>query len=766
MTENTKQQINISPSSINTYNESPLIYYFQYVVKKEPDTPTMECYGQAGSLVHDVLEHYISEQEGITQTGEDTYIMFDEGWYERKLDSLKGFRNQILSRDEYLRAVMNGQKRYHRYKEQYTNTTFIPEEVIEMPFYEGKNFSFCLKGIIDVVIRSKENDWCVIVDHKTSSKVSNDPNFLLQGKHYAYLVYKKYGIVPEKVVFDYVKLPDAKNICKRKTFVFTEEELIEHEQYLVSFAQGVDEKGYTIGMYKIGKIDSPFNQFRKSCEEEMNRRSNALPLEIRIANNRMFLPQHTPKKLLEVIRKKYSYRVPGYHFSEAFKKRQWDGMKCFLQEKDMSLPFAFFNDLRDLVADYNKYFQENVELRFIDERAPSIINKTYAPLFQKSAKQLRPYQEEAVSIALQKKHGILYLATAAGKSFIASEIIRRLSRRTLFIVNRNELAQQTKEDFEDDLGVEVGLMTEGNLVVSKQVTVASIQTICAIAKRNDDEAQLLRKYLANITVTIFDECQGVTDAGMYMTLVHLLRNNVYMFGLSGSPWRRERDTTLEMNALCGFIIYSKKAKELEKEGYLCPAKAFFIDNTPYRVPIEEDYHAIYDEVVVESEERNKKIVDIVTAMVERKKKVLVITKKVDHANRLGRCIENSFVITGSTDKKKRQEHFSLFRDPDNTTVLVGSSKIFSAGINIPSLDVIINASAHKSSIDSVQILGRIKRMHNGKKYGYYIDFFDDVAYLNRAAQERSEVICREHTQVHEFLDVTETIRRIDEYDGK
>jgi superfamily II DNA or RNA helicase len=68
-------------------------------------------------------------------------------------------------------------------------------------------------------------------------------------------------------------------------------------------------------------------------------------------------------------------------------------------------------------------------------------------------------------------------------------------------------------------------------------------------------------------------------------------------------------------------------------------------------------------------------------------------------------------------------------------VLIAGLKIAGQGLDIPDLDVVINASAHLSVNDSIQIIGRIKRKCVGKKFGYYFDFWDS-GYFMKASRAR------------------------------
>ena len=53
-----KISFNLSPTSINTYYQSPLLFYLKYIAKVPDDTDVPVCYGLSGSIVHGGLEKY------------------------------------------------------------------------------------------------------------------------------------------------------------------------------------------------------------------------------------------------------------------------------------------------------------------------------------------------------------------------------------------------------------------------------------------------------------------------------------------------------------------------------------------------------------------------------------------------------------------------------------------------------------------------------------------------------------------------------------
>jgi superfamily II DNA or RNA helicase len=255
--------------------------------------------------------------------------------------------------------------------------------------------------------------------------------------------------------------------------------------------------------------------------------------------------------------------------------------------------------------------------------------------------------------------------------------------------------------------------------------------------------QELIKYLYNISVCMFDECQRVSDRLMYGKVLKYIPNLKYSLGFSGTPFRND-SATLEMNALCGFVIYKKTTSELEKEGYLLQTKCYFIYNDLMQVfNTNMEYAEAYDQYIVDNEYRNRICVDILQKF--KDKKCMILVRRIKHGEKLKLLLEdNGFkceVINSTTKKDIRGDALYDFKDEnDKDFILIASTKIMGTGINIPSLDCVINLSAHKSDIDSVQIVGRTKRKSEGKKCGYYIDFYDNLTYFKDAAKARMKIL--------------------------
>lgn len=220
--------LNLSPSAIKLYEESQMQFYLRYILNIEPTDTTIECYGKAGSLVHNNLE-----LAPVYTTSREFYSL----WGEQGLNELKDYNGEVLSKEVYFKCYDLG---YYILKSK--NFEFDYEEEIIHNLRAIK-----AKGLIDVLKKDKT----VILDWKTSNSISD---FEIQAKHYAWSVYKKYNIIP-KVYFYYLKLRDFKE------YIFSKEDLEEYEVFLRNLEDELLKKGLDYKKYTFGKWKSIFNGY-------------------------------------------------------------------------------------------------------------------------------------------------------------------------------------------------------------------------------------------------------------------------------------------------------------------------------------------------------------------------------------------------------------------------------------------------------------------------------------------------------------------------
>lgn len=209
-------------------------------------------------------------------------------------------------------------------------------------------------------------------------------------------------------------------------------------------------------------------------------------------------------------------------------------------------------------------------------------------------------------------------------------------------------------------------------------------------------------------------------------------------------------TTYEMNALVGFPICEYSTEWLTENGYLTSTKCYFIKNDlKFDITNKDDefdnninndatYHSVYDEKITNNKERNNIVKEIVD--INKDKKILILTKLIKHGENLNTLIEGSKLITSNTNKNDRKEDFNNYK-LGGYNVLIGSSQIFSTGIDIPAIDIIINVGANKSDVQTIQSIGRCMRKTKNKDYAYYYDFMDEGSrYFTNSSKQRRQIL--------------------------
>ncbi len=160
----------------------------------------------------------------------------------------------------------------------------------------------------------------------------------------------------------------------------------------------------------------------------------------------------------------------------------------------------------------------------------------------------RYYQDAAIRAVLEKiarceksgapRRGLLSLATGAGKTFIAVNLLKRIAdagqlRRALFVCDRDELRGQAMTAFQNVFGTDAATVSSGNPQKNARILIATYQTLDV----DTDEAAanfLLANYPPDyFSHIIIDECHRSAWGKWSMVLT---RNpNAVQIGLTATP---------------------------------------------------------------------------------------------------------------------------------------------------------------------------------------------------------------------------------------
>ena len=405
----------------------------------------------------------------------------------------------------------------------------------------------------------------------------------------------------------------------------------------------------------------------------------------------------------------YSFKVPGAEYSAAYKRRQWDGKTHFISKSGVFKSGL----LSRLLVDLKKI-----------ECEPEVITE--------SSKEIEPnldydidgfnyyaYQENLIIDALKHKRGIIKSPTGSGKTLIMAGLIKALSGRKMVILfNAKQLLTQTYEFLTETCGMENIGLCFGEGYIYGDIMLCTVQSVEKILDTHLEEAEVL----------MFGN--GKTTLAALRSFPKAL----YRLGFTATP-PRDSVPRYNLEGALGSVLEDVNTADLVDTGKLTKPLIQLI-NRPYTASgLDEDlgYLDVYEEYIVNNEERNniiKEIVDgILSKQQNKRARILVLTKSLDH----GRALEdllgrNCEFLQGCDSIGERYEAISRFRRCRESSVLIGT-KILQTGVNIEEITHFINARGMKSEIATLQALGRALRRHDSKQVVYIYDFMDKEKYL-------------------------------------
>lgn len=481
-------------------------------------------------------------------------------------------------------------------------------------------------------------------------------------------------------------------------------------------------------------------------------------VSIEVHNSESQIKGVLSKICIDQIKFATSFPVPGAHFSKAFQKGFWSGRRDLFSTKTQTFPTGLLSRVRTILV------QNGVPCTIRDLRVKPkpTLSLTFDPNVV-----LRPYQLEAVQLAVKKQRGIIRAATGAGKSYLASATIAELKVPTVIFVHKKDLLWQMVDDLEATLHIPIGKIGAG-IVDPKPITVAMIQTASRLfdpkikVDKEDSETEIedveeLKRFFKEVQCVIADECHHIQE-GQYSTIMSNCTNAFYKFGLSATPFRTDQaDLCIEAHTAPKFVDIS--ASYLIDQGFLASPTIYMYQFKHKRQPTDLTYSEIYTAQIEQNCVRNDVIAKLVQSAVKAKKSVLIAVTRVEHGHLLEKLIQplepSTIFAHGKMDSLDRKEILKELNQGKRKIVI--STTVFGEGVNVPNLEVLINAKAADSSIDSLQLAGRVLRITHNKTKATIIDIADDgCRFLSDHTKSRRETYMSEPKyNIKEVSDMSE-----------
>jgi len=420
------------------------------------------------------------------------------------------------------------------------------------------------------------------------------------------------------------------------------------------------------------------------------------------------------KDLLKALGKKYSCKTPGYQFTPSYKRGSWNGEKEFFSSKTGKFGSGL---LYSVIEDLN-YLERDFEI--VDGR-DALSLEDYAL----EGITYRPYQKYLIEEALERKSCIIKAPTGSGKTLVMGGLLKALEgKKGIVFFNKKQLLHQTYK-FLTEHGVEVGVAF-GDGVDIKDITLCTIQSV----------DKIIMSHLEDSDFIMFDEIHEFARGKLATKVLKSFPSASVRIGMTATP-PTDKYSKLSLTSFLGKEIEYVTAEELVSEGYLTPPSIQMIAMPDIEIDAYENqsYMEIYNDYIVENDERNNMIADIARNITGDKSKVLILTKNLKHAEALNKLLPGSFKLEGKDSLKDREDVLQSFVDAPGPSIIIGTI-IFQTGVDIPELTHLINARGLKSEIATVQALGRTLRKHENKSKVFIYDFIDKAPYLGKHSVQR------------------------------
>ena len=353
--------------------------------------------------------------------------------------------------------------------------------------------------------------------------------------------------------------------------------------------------------------------------------------------------------------------------------------------------------------------------------------------------ELRESQIPAVETMLENETGILHAATAFGKTVVCCDMIARRGISTLILVDRADLMNQWIKRLDEFLDIDeelpeyqtktgrtrkrkslIGNLQGAHDTLTGIVDVAMIRSL----KKKDGFHPMLKEYAQ----VYFDECHHAASDSAIEVLQEI--NAKYVYGVTATPKRGDGKEKIN-EFLLGPIRYRFTAKDRAEEQnidhlvyprFTRTVKPHHLSKTPYG---NDAYKLIRNNDV-----RDEQIIRDVADCVQAGRTPVVLTKYVDHANklseRLKKYADRLILLTGANGTKVRRAQVKELNEVDDSDslILVGTGSLLGEGFDFPRLDTLFMATPVSGENVVEQYVGRLNRDYDGKENVIVYDYVD------------------------------------------
>ena len=233
----------------------------------------------------------------------------------------------------------------------------------------------------------------------------------------------------------------------------------------------------------------------------------------------------------------------------------------------------------------------------------------------------------------------------------------------------------------------------------------------------------LNEWIKHVDILIVDEAHKIKAQETSKIINNI--NTIHKFGFTGTLPIDKEDKWSVIGKL-GPVLTIKTSAELRTENHLVNAEVKIL-NLKYKQNYNFKYKDELNFLYCNSYRNN-----IITKICDKfQNNILILVNHIIHGETLLEYFKNSnkqvFFIRGDVSVDDRDKIKDIL-EKENNIVCIAISAIFSTGINIKNIHMILFAAGGKSFIRTVQSVGRGLRLHPSKDKLIIIDIQDELKY--------------------------------------
>lgn len=311
--------------------------------------------------------------------------------------------------------------------------------------------------------------------------------------------------------------------------------------------------------------------------------------------------------------------------------------------------------------------------------------------------------------------GIIQAHTGVGKTVLSLYKLAEIKQPAIIVVHTNELAEQWKNRIKQFLKIKkIGFIGAGKKQI-EHVTVALVQSL-------KKETKVLNKF----GLLIIDEAH-IAATESYAQIVNNYKGK-HIIGLSATP-RRSDGKTKVMFWLLGEI----KCKIEYSSKQVTPTKVKFVP-TEFKSFLNFQYqYSKALNTLKEDEQRNKLIIQTCVNFFNYFGVHLILSQSTKHLELLMNLmpptlLKKSKLLVGKIKKSDRKEIIKQI-EKEEIKYVFATQQLIGTGFDSSILSVLHLTTPIKNPDQLKQYIGRITRLHPGKKECLIFDYFDKYEFI-------------------------------------